>query len=348
MDIASLVGGMSNCEPIIEVCNLTKHYRIRGPTFARSGQNIIRAVDGVNLSVAKGQTLALVGESGCGKTTMAKLILRLEYPTSGEVLFRGVNIHQGPSQQLSQYRGAVQAVFQDPYSSLSPRMKIADIVAEPLLVASKVPKRSITEMVAVLLQQVGLEIDALSRYPHEFSGGQRQRIAIARAISTNPEVVVLDEPVSALDVSIGAQVMNLLKDMQEERGFSYLLIAHDLATVRFLSHKVAVIYRGKLVEEAPVEELYRNPVHPYTKALLAAASLSGLDDHVSQIEAMDEASSTPYISKGCQYHPRCSVAIEDCRVREPSWNQIRVEHYVACHLFSPPLSRGPAAPKGVA
>ena len=262
---------MGNDPPLLELQDVKKHFAVRKGFLRRASGGLIRAVDGISFRVRQGETLSIVGESGCGKTTTSRLILRVETPTSGTVLFDGAAIDRLDAAGLKKFRSSVQAVFQDPWSSLNPRMRIGSIVAEPLVVDDKLSPSAIRQRVADLLVQVGLRADHAELYPHQFSGGQRQRIAIARALSVQPRLIVLDEPVSALDVSIRAQILNLLRDLQGRLGVSYVMIAHHLATVRHMSHQVAVMYLGQIVEMAPARELFAMPLHPYTQALYAAA-----------------------------------------------------------------------------
>ena len=259
---------------LTEVRDLRKHFPVEYGLIRWGTPKVVKAVDGVSLTVFEGQTYALVGESGCGKTTTCRMLLRLEPPTSGTVLWQGQDVWRLRSEDLRDFRRGVQAVFQDPWSSMNPRMRAGAIVAEPLTMLGRLTGDEVRTRASALLDRVGLPTDSNDRFPHEFSGGQRQRLAIARALALNPKLIVLDEPVSSLDVSIRAEIMNLLKDLQEETGMSYLLIAHHLATVRYLSHRVAVMYLGRIVEEAASDELFDRPLHPYTKALLAAATPS--------------------------------------------------------------------------
>ena len=262
---------MADSEIILELRDVRKYYPLRGGLLGLRRAGAVRAVDGISFKVKQGETLSIVGESGCGKTTTARMILNLEAPTEGTVHFDGARLDELDSEGLRKFRSSVQAVFQDPWSSLNPRLKVSTIISEPLVVNRKMSTAELKERVAELLVQVGLRAEQADLYPHQFSGGQRQRIAIARALSLNPRLMVLDEPVSALDVSIRAQILNLLKDLQDKLGLSYVMIAHHLATVRHMSHQVAVMYLGQIVEMAPGRELFSNPRHPYTKALYAAA-----------------------------------------------------------------------------
>jgi oligopeptide/dipeptide ABC transporter ATP-binding protein len=316
---------------LLKVQELKKYFPVtKGFLFARVG-GWVKAVDGIGFALNEGQTFSLVGESGCGKTTISKLILLLEKPTGGSILFRGQPVNQMKHEALKQYRASVQAVFQDPYASLSPRMKVDSIIGEPLRAGGSLPEKERRERVEAVLREVKLDPDALKCYPHEFSGGQRQRIALARALSTKPSLVVLDEPVSALDVSVRADMMNLLKDLQGELGLTYLLIAHNLATVRHMSHHIGVMYLGKLVEMAPSEEFYAHPLHPYGRALLSAASLGGALGSDMIVEGEVPSPLNP--PAGCRFHTRCLVAKEACCEIEPQLQDITDGHMVACHLY---------------
>jgi oligopeptide transport system ATP-binding protein len=296
----------------------------------------VKAVDGVSYSIGCGETLGLVGESGCGKTTTSKLILMLERPTGGSILFRGRDIQALKGEELKTYRRGVQAVFQDPFSSLNPRIRVGDIIAEPVVVNEALPKAQIKERVQELLRLVGLNPGAVNLFPHEFSGGQRQRIAIARALSLNPSLIVLDEPVSALDVSIRAQIMNLLQDLQAQFGLSYLLIAHDLAAVLHLSTKIAVMYLGKIVEMGTSDELRHKPLHPYSQALFSAALPSHPDEQREEMIIPGEVPSPLNPPSGCRFHPRCPFAMPVCSEVEPVLRSTGNGHQVACHLYHEP------------
>jgi peptide/nickel transport system ATP-binding protein/oligopeptide transport system ATP-binding protein len=276
--------------------------------------------------------MALVGESGCGKTTTAKLVLRLEEPSSGEVLADGRNVHEIKGEQLKEFRTTVQAVFQDPWSSLPPRMRVRDIVAEPLIINRVASPSEIKERVAEAMVSVGLRPQQADLYPHEFSGGQRQRIAVASALVSKPKLIILDEPVSALDVSIRAQIMNLLVDLQEQFGVSYLLIAHHLATTRYMANEVGVMYLGKLVEKAPTKELFDKPLHPYTRALFSAALPSHPDVEQEEIMLTGEVPSPINPPSGCRFHPRCPFAVARCSEEEPQLREVAPDHVVSCHL----------------
>jgi oligopeptide/dipeptide ABC transporter ATP-binding protein len=274
-----------------------------------------------------------VGESGCGKTTTAKLLMRLETPTEGRIVLDGKDIHQLNAAELQGFRRTVQAVFQDPWSSLSPRRRIRDTIAEPLVVNRDRSLEAIRERVRDLLAQVGLPTDAGNRYPHEFSGGQRQRIAIASALAPEPKLIILDEPVSALDVSIQAQTMNLLKALQDDYGVSYLLVAHNLATVRYMAHHTAVMYLGQIVEQSPTESLYTHPLHPYTKALFSAALPAHPDVEREEIILSGEVPSPINPPSGCRFHPRCPFAMDICAQEPPVMQIADSDHQVACHLY---------------
>jgi oligopeptide transport system ATP-binding protein len=318
-------------QPVLQVKNLTKHFPVTKGLLFMKQIGAIKAVDGVDFQIPAGETFGLVGESGCGKTTTAKLILLLESVTKGNIYFDGQDISKMSEVDHKRYRSEVQAVFQDPYSSLSPRMKISSIISEPVVVHKKWTARQIKDKVAEVLEVVGLMADHAERYPHEFSGGQRQRIAVARALALNPKLILLDEPVSALDVSIRAQIMNLLKDIQDQFGLTYLLIAHDLAVVKHMSNRIGVMYLGKLVETAESEELYANPLHPYTKALLSAALPAHPEEQKTEIILSGEVPSPLHIPSGCRFHTRCPEAQPGCSDEVPLLKEISPDHLVACH-----------------
>ena len=314
--------------PLLELRDVTKHYPVRGSMCGGRGKAVIRAVDGVSFRVGRGETLSIVGESGCGKTTTARLILQLEQPTSGTIAFDGRVLDARDASGMKQFRASVQAVFQDPWSSLNPRMRVGGIIAEPLVVQGQLSRSGLADRVAELLAQVGLRPDQARLYPHQFSGGQRQRIAIARALSVNPKLIVLDEPVSALDVSIRAQILNLLKDLQQQLGLSYVMIAHHLATVRHMSHQVAVMYLGQVVEIAPGRELFRRPLHPYTRALYAAALSTRIGQQLSEPMLKGEVSSPLAPPTGCRFHPRCPHATPECAEIVPELAELEPGHFV--------------------
>ena len=318
--------------PLFAAADLRRHYVTSGGP--RGAKRLTRAVDGVSFDIHAGATLALVGESGCGKSTTARLILLLEEVTDGRIYFEGEEVRRADKEQLRQYRRSVQAVFQDPFSSLDPRMRVRDLIAEPLLIHQRLSASAIEDRVARLLDQVGLSKSAATKYPHQFSGGQRQRIAIARAISLDPKLIILDEPVSALDVSIRAQILNLLVDLQRDRGLAYLLISHDLAVVEHMSHHVAVMYAGRIVENAPNSRLYELPVHPYTRALLNA--VPSLDPDVKSPSIRGEVADPSDLPPGCSFHPRCDRYLalgspEVCRETTPAL-ELHPSGRAACHF----------------
>lgn len=315
----------------LEVVDLVKYFPLSGRLPWSRDDTFVRAVDGISFEIRPHKTLSLVGESGCGKTTTARLILRLERPTSGQILYRGLDVHSLKGAALREYRASVQAVFQDPWSSLSPRMRARDIIIEPLVINQSLTKKELESRTFELLNTVGLESAQAKNYPHEFSGGQRQRLAVARSLALNPSLIILDEPVSALDVSIRAQIMNLLKDLQDRFGMAYLLIAHNLATVRYLSHTVAVMYLGEIVEMAESEELFTNTLHPYTNALISAA-MAGRPDEEEIILSGDVPSATDP-PPGCRFHTRCPLVFDRCSVEIPKLRELAPGHEVACHLY---------------
>jgi oligopeptide/dipeptide ABC transporter ATP-binding protein len=317
--------------PLLEVIGLKKHFPVRKGLLSRIvGQ--VYAVDGISFHIAEGETLGLVGESGCGKSTAGKTILRLIEPTAGTIKLRGERVDRLRPHQMRPYRREMQVVFQDPYSSLNPRLSVGDIVAEPLVNYDVARGAALRERVAAILAKVGLRAEAMRRYPHEFSGGQRQRIGIARALAVNPSLIVCDEPVSALDVSVQAQVVNLLKDLQREFRLSYLFVAHDLAVVEHISHRIAVMYLGKIVELTDKDSLFRTPLHPYTEALLSAVPLPDPDAQRKRIILVGDVPSPIHPPPGCRFHTRCPYAEARCRVEEPAMREVRPGHQVACHL----------------
>jgi len=319
--------------PLLELEHVRKHYPVRRGNLLRPSIGWVKAVDGVDFAIEPGETLVLIGESGCGKTTTSKLILLQEAPTAGTIRFDGEDIADLNSGGLMRYRREVQVVFQDPYSSLSPRMRVGDIIAEPLEIHSKLPRQAVADRVVQVLELVGLPPEAARLFPHEFSGGQRQRVAIARALITKTRLIVLDEPVSALDVSIRAQIMNQLEELQRALGVSYLFIGHDLATVAHISHRIAVMYLGQIVELADSVELCSKPLHPYTRALFTAALPADPDERHERLTITGEVPSALDPPMGCRFHPRCPHATARCANEAPLAKEVAPGHTVACHLY---------------
>jgi oligopeptide/dipeptide ABC transporter ATP-binding protein len=315
---------------LLEAKNIVKHFPIKGGVFLKEIA-AVKAVDGVNLTILEGEAVGLVGESGCGKTTFGRAILRLEEPTSGDVFFEGQNILAYDKKKMQALREKMQIIFQDPFSSLNPRKTVSHIIGEPLLVHGMRSRRKRDERVLELLNVVGLRKEHMRRYPHQFSGGQRQRIGVARALALNPKLVVCDEAVSALDVSIQAQVINLLKDLQDDFGLTYLFISHDLSVVEHVSDRVAVMYLGKIVEFAPRETLYRKPLHPYTQALLSAVPVPDpTRESKERIILKGDVPSPIDPPPGCSFHPRCLFARDICSKKEPQFREVEDRHFVAC------------------
>ena len=319
--------------PLLELRDLQKYFPVKTGSLLRRKIGWVKAVDGVDLAVFAGETLGLIGESGCGKTTTSKLILLQEAPTAGTIWFDGEDVSTLRGTALMQYRREVQVVFQDPYSSLSPRMRVGDIIGEPLEIHTNLSRRALAERVAEVLELVGLQPDLARLFPHEFSGGQRQRIAIARALATNTRLIVLDEAVSALDVSIRAQIMNQLEELQQRLGVSYLFIGHDLATVAHISDRIAVMYLGQIVELADSLELCAKPLHPYTQALFTAALPAHPDERHQKLAITGEVPSALNPPSGCRFHPRCPHAMPRCAVETPVRKEAASQHIVACHLY---------------
>ena len=310
--------------PLVEVRHLVKHFPVD------NSDDVVQAVDDVSFSIIAGETLGLVGESGCGKSTVGRCLLRLHEPTSGEVIFDGRDIVGLPNQEMRQLRREMQIIFQDPYSSLNPRLSIRSIVSEPLKIHGIGSRAERRDRVADLLQKVGLDPKYADRYPHEFSGGQRQRIGIARALALNPQLIICDEPVSALDVSVQAQVVNLLQDIQDEFGLTYLFISHGLAVVEHVSDRIAVMYLGKIVEICEATELYEMPLHPYTKALLSAIPIPDPTQKRERIVLSGDVPTPINPPSGCRFRTRCPIAIEDCSRVEPELREIAPGHFAAC------------------
>ena len=318
--------------PVIELSEVRQYYQV-GRGLLRRNTGIVKAVDGISLSIPEGTTYGLVGESGSGKTTTARMILMVESPTEGQVKYMGQSLSDFSNSERRAFQSSIAAVFQDPWSSLNPRMKVGSIVSEPLTTHQDVSKSERNDRITELLEVVGLHANHAERYPHEFSGGQRQRIAIARALSTQPKLIVLDEPVSALDVSIRAQILNLLKQLQNNQNLSYLLIAHDLATVRYMCHKVGVLYLGRLVEEGSSQQLFAEPKHPYTRALISASLPSHPKDQREEIVLEGEIPSPLNPPNGCYFHTRCPNVMDKCSQETPEYLEVIPGHQVSCHLY---------------
>jgi oligopeptide transport system ATP-binding protein len=321
-------------ENLVAVKNLTKFFPVHTQFFSRM-KLFVQAVVDVKLSIRRGETLGLVGESGCGKSTLGRLILRLEEPTGGEIFFEGEDILQYNAEKLRQLRRQMQIIFQDPYSSLNPRKTVGSIIEEPLVIHKIGNRKERGERVSRLMEVVGLRPEHINRYPHEFSGGQRQRIGIARALALNPKLIIADEPVSALDVSIQAQVLNLLEDLQNEFHLTYLFIAHDLSVVEHISDRVAVMHLGRIAELARSEDLYRNPKHPYTQALLSANPIPDPTVERRRILLKGEVPSPINPPPGCNFHTRCPHKFEPCPKEVPKLKEIEPNHWVACYLYGP-------------
>ena len=317
---------------LLQIRNLRKYYPVTAGLLSRHVGDI-KAVDGVSFDIKEREILGLVGESGCGKSTLGRTILRLEEPTSGEILYKGTDIAKLDKRELRELRRQIQIILQDPDASLDPRMTVGDSICEPLIIHSIADEKERMERVAELMEQVGLEARQASHYPHEFSGGQKQRIGIARALAINPKLIIADEPVSALDVSIQAQILNLMMDIQEEFGLAYLFIAHDLSVIKHMAHRVAVMYLGKIVELASTREMFDNPLHPYTEALMSAVPSFKPKDK-DRIALRGDVPSPLNPPPGCHFHPRCHRVLPICRQEEPELVEISQDHFAACHLHS--------------
>ncbi|MBI4654262.1 MAG: ATP-binding cassette domain-containing protein [Nitrospirae bacterium] len=302
--------------------------------FSAKGDNILRAVDNVSFSVKEGEGFGLVGESGCGKSTLARLILKLIPPTEGKIFFDDLDIVEAHGETLSKIRKGLQIIFQDPFASLNPRKRIVDAIGEALIVNKIVPKREVKDRIIELLKKVGLNGDTLYKYPHELSGGQRQRVCIARALSVNPRLIVADEPLSALDVSIQAQIINLLEDLQIDSNLSYLLISHNLQVIEHFSDTVAVMYLGRIVELSPTEDLFAEPLHPYTEALLSAVPVPEVDKRKKRIVLEGDVPSPLHIPSGCPFHPRCFKRFKPCEGEVPALKEVKRNRWVSCHLYA--------------
>ena len=324
----------SGAQELLRLEGIRKYYPVTTGLIMQRTIGQVKAVDGISFTIPEGQTYSLVGESGCGKTTTSRIVLMVEPPTEGEAYFLGKSMASLTRAETQEFRASAKAVFQDPWSSLNPRLRVGSIVSEPLTTHNRVSRQDVKTRVGELLETVGLHPFHAQRYPHEFSGGQRQRIAIARALSTQPKLMVLDEPVSALDVSIRAQILNLLKELQSFQNLSYLLIAHNLATVRYMSHRVGVMYLGKIVEEGDPETLFSNPLHPYTKALISASLPADPRRKREEMVLIGEVPSPLNPPSGCTFHTRCPFAMAHCSEEVPIYQNVDTAHKVACHLYS--------------
>lgn len=328
---------MQTSQPLVKVRDLRKYFPVRRGLIIERQIGSVKAVDGISFDIARGETLGLVGESGCGKTTAGRTILGLYPATGGQALIDGIDVHHSSREAIKMLRRKAQMIFQDPYASLNPRWTVAGIIGEPLRVHNILPDpQARAERVKELMLRVGLSPQLINRFPHEFSGGQRQRIGVARALASNPSFIVCDEPISALDVSIQAQVVNLLEDLQDEFGLTYLFIAHDLSMVRHICDRVAVMYLGVIVELAERNELYEHPLHPYTQALLSAVPIPDpkKDRSRQRIILAGDVPSPLNPPPGCRFHPRCPIAMDQCSRVQPEWREVAADHWVACHAVS--------------
>lgn len=317
-------------ETLVKATNLKEYFPIKEGLFS-STKNYVKAVDDVTIEIQKGETFGLVGESGCGKTTLGRVLIHLIPPTSGTLVFMGTNLSDISKEELRKLRPHMQIVFQDPSSSLNPRMTIKQILSEPLKINKRFKGEAVTKKVLELLKTVGLDQQHLYRFPHEFSGGQKQRIGVARALALNPDFIVLDEPTSSLDVSVQAQILNLLKDLQQEFHLTYLFITHDLSVIKFISDRVAVMYAGQIVEYAKTADLFKDPIHPYTRALLSAIPIPDPRQRSKHIHLKGEVPSLITPPPGCRFHPRCTEATPECAKGEPTMKEIHKDHFVSCY-----------------
>ncbi len=322
-----------NPDYILEVKNLKKYFPLN-PNFFGKPQSLLRAVDNVSFGVEKGKTIGVVGESGCGKTTLGRTILKLYESDGGKIWFEGKDLTQLSRKEMNKLRVDIQLVFQDPYSSLPPRMTVGEIISEAVKVHNIVPRDQVQSHVLKIMEQCGLQPTYYSRYPHEFSGGQRQRICIARALAVNPKLVICDEPVSALDVSIQAQIINLLKQLQKEMQLTYVFISHDLSVVKYITDNILVMYLGNMMEYGDTDEIFDNPLHPYTKALFSAVPVPNPDYKMNRIILSGDIPSPANPPKGCKFHTRCKDCMSVCKLLEPVYEQMSPKHYVACHLYN--------------
>ena len=327
-------------EYILEVENLNKYFTITKNILGKP-LTVLKAVNDVSFKVKKGTTIGVVGESGCGKTTLGRTVLRLYDPDGGKIVFNGDDITKLKRKDMRKYRTRIQLIFQDPYSSLPPRMTVASIIGEAVKVHNIVPKSEVSEYVRSIMDRCGLRPQFYDRYPHEFSGGQRQRICIARALAVKPELIICDEPVSALDVSIQAQIINLLKDLQEKMGLTYVFISHDLSVVKYITDQILVMYLGNVMELAETDEIFDNPLHPYTQALFSAVPVPDPDVKMQRVALEGDIPSPVNPPKGCKFHTRCSKCMDACRFIVPEYKEVRENHFVACHLYNEEITSDP-------